>query len=525
VAYLSLMRASVTSLVESATFKRCIVFLIIINAATLGLETSPAIMAEHGETLHLFDRFVLGIFIGELVLRLYAHRSAFLKDPWSLFDAAVVGIALLPHGGEFAVLRTLRVLRVLRLISMIPSMRRVVSALLTSLSGVAAVASIMLVIFYVFSVIATTLFAAIEPKYFGTLGHTMLTLFQIMTLEDWANIARPVMEHYPYAWMFFVSYILVSTFVIMNLFIGVMVYAIQQSSGPYSGPERRRATPEQKAALKLLDEGGLIDEIRALRQEITTMHTSKNGFTLLEMSIVLAVIGLIMGGILVGQDMIGSSTRMAFITEMQKYGDAVGEFKLKYGEVPGDMSDASSYWSGAANGDGNGFAAYGANRACVPANEGPFWHHLALAELIPGDYSAANATSNTLTGGIGPESPFDGGFWIANYAGTGGGNAGWNICGISIYGQATGQYLALGGGGATASYRTGVIDGTTARAIDEKIDDGEPEFGKFLAIKGYTGAAFEAGCTDQAPTVAAGTAVAYDLASADLSCHPIFFID
>lgn len=270
------MRPLLTVFVESVLFKRFIIALILINAVTLGIETAPRLHAQYAEALHLFDRIVLCIFTIELTLRLYVHRVAFLKDPWSLFDTAVVGIALLPHGGEFAVLRTLRVLRVLRLISMVPAMRRVISALVSSLSGVAAVASIMLVIFYVFSVIATTLFAQIEPQYFGTLGHTMLTLFQIMTLEDWADIARPVMEHLPHAWIFFVSYILVSTFVIMNLFIGVMVYAMQQSGGQQNGVERRRMTPEQRAALRLLDEGGLLEEIRQLRLEIAEIKAKRD---------------------------------------------------------------------------------------------------------------------------------------------------------------------------------------------------------------------------------------------------------
>lgn len=269
------MRALVTQFVESCLFKRAIIFLIFVNAVTLGMETSQEIMAVHAETLHHFDRAVLGIFILELLLRFYAYRMAFLKDPWSLFDTAIVSIALFPHGGEFAVLRTLRVLRVLRLISMIPSMRRVVSALIGSLSGVAAVAAIMMVIFYVFAVIATTMFASIEPEYFDSLGNTLLTLFQIMTLEGWAEIARPVMEALPNSWIFFVSYILISTFVIMNLFIGVMVNAMQQTSGHYSGPERRRASPEQKAALRLLDEGGLLEELKALRQEIAELKATR----------------------------------------------------------------------------------------------------------------------------------------------------------------------------------------------------------------------------------------------------------
>ncbi len=270
------MQAMIAQFVETTFFKRGIIFLIIVNAVLLGLETSATLMAKYAAIFHLLDRTLLAVFVCELLMRLYAYRRAFLKDPWSIFDTVVVGIALLPQGGEFAVLRTLRVLRVLRLISMIPSMRRVVTALVSSLSGVTAVAAIMLVIYYVFSVIATNLFGAIEPEYFGTMGRSMLTLFQIMTLEDWSEIARPVMQHLPYAWIFFVIYILASTFVVMNLFIGVMVYAIQQTSGQ-QGVERRRITPEQRAALQMIEQGNFMEEIKALRAEIAALHANKQG--------------------------------------------------------------------------------------------------------------------------------------------------------------------------------------------------------------------------------------------------------
>lgn len=269
------MQLSIRNLVDSDFFKRSIVALIILNALVLGLETSTEIMTKYAALLHHADRILLWLFVAELLLRIYAHRAAFWKDPWSLFDTLVVGIAFLPHGGEFAVLRTLRVLRILRLISMVPSMRRVVTALVTSLSGVTAVAAIMLVIYYVFSVIATSLFREIEPQYFGTLGHTMLTLFQVMTLEDWAEIARPVMQEMPYSWVFFITYILVSTFVILNLFIGVMVYAIQQTSAQQGGIERRRMTPEQRAALQLIENANLIEELKSLREELTALREGR----------------------------------------------------------------------------------------------------------------------------------------------------------------------------------------------------------------------------------------------------------
>ena len=151
--------------------------------------------------------------------REYLSVTAFWRDAWSVFDFAVVAIALLPATGPLAVLRALRVLRVLRLLTMVPSMRRVVGALLAAIPGLGSIALVLLIIYYVFAVIATKLFAATHPEWFGDLGRSLYTLFQIMTLESWSmGIARPVMENFPYAWAFFVPFILVATFTVLNLF-------------------------------------------------------------------------------------------------------------------------------------------------------------------------------------------------------------------------------------------------------------------------------------------------------------------
>jgi hypothetical protein len=177
--------------------------LILLNAALLGLETSAGAMAAAGGLIVGLDRAILAVFVVEIALRLYAHRAAFWRDPWSVFDFAVVAIALIPATGPLSVLRALRVLRVLRLLTMVPSMRRVVGALLAAIPGLGSIVLVLLIIYYVFAVIATNLFAAAHPEWFGDIGRSLYTLFQIMTLESWSmGIARPVMEHFPYAWTF-----------------------------------------------------------------------------------------------------------------------------------------------------------------------------------------------------------------------------------------------------------------------------------------------------------------------------------
>lgn len=204
-----------------------LVFLIVINAMILGIETNHTVMEAWGHELFLLDHVILGIFIAEIVLLIAARGFSFFKDAWSVFDFIVVGIALVPASGSLSVLRALRVLRVLRLINKVESMRKVVGGLLSSLPGLGSVFGLIMIIFYVASVIATNLFHKDFPDWFGDLSTSAFTLFQIMTLESWADgIARPVMEIFPYAWVFFILFILIATFIIFNLFIAVIVDSI-----------------------------------------------------------------------------------------------------------------------------------------------------------------------------------------------------------------------------------------------------------------------------------------------------------
>ena len=185
-------------------------------------------MAAWGPQLMVLDKALLSVFVVEVVLRIWAWRGAFFRDPWSVFDFLVVAIALMPASGPFSVLRALRVLRVLRILTIVPSMRRVVGGLVAAIPGLSSIAAVLGLLFYVFAVIATKLFSDAFPDWFGTLGRSLYTLFQIMTLESWSmGIVRPVMEVYPYAWTFFIPFILMATFTMLNLFIGVIVSAMQ----------------------------------------------------------------------------------------------------------------------------------------------------------------------------------------------------------------------------------------------------------------------------------------------------------
>lgn len=263
------IRKRMHAFIEHARVQRIIIALILINAVLLGMETWPAAMAVAGGLIVAVDTVILGVFVVEILIRFYVHRMAFWRDPWSVFDFAVVAVALIPASGQFAVLRALRVLRVLRLLTMVPSMRRVVGALLKAIPGMGSIALVLLIIYYVFAVIATNLFAAAYPEWFGSLGRSLYTLFQIMTLESWSmGIARPVMDQFPYAWALFIPFILVATFTMLNLFIAIIVNAMQS-----------HAESEQRETIAAVDqarvhiEADLHAEVRAMRDEIRELKT------------------------------------------------------------------------------------------------------------------------------------------------------------------------------------------------------------------------------------------------------------
>jgi voltage-gated sodium channel len=215
---------------ETPRVRNAIMAVIVFNAVILGMETSDAIMATAGGLILTLDRLCLAIFVAELVAKLYARGLRFWKSGWNIFDFIIVAISLLPASGGLSVLRALRILRVLRIVSIAPSLRRVVEGLVTALPGMGSVFLLMAIIFYIGAVMATKLFGDSFPDWFGDLGRSAYTLFQVMTLESWSmGIARPVIEVYPYAWAFFVPFIMVTTFAVVNLLVGLIVNSMQSA--------------------------------------------------------------------------------------------------------------------------------------------------------------------------------------------------------------------------------------------------------------------------------------------------------
>ena len=223
-------RARIASLLDRPLTQNIIMGVILFNAVLLGMETSPEIMSRFGPLIVALDTACLAFFVAEIGAKLYARGGAFFRSGWNLFDLAIVAISLVPDAPGTSALRALRILRIFRVLSVAPALRRVVEGFVTALPGMGSVFLLMGLIFYIFSVMATRLFGAAFPDWFGGLGASAYSLFQIMTLESWSmGIVRPVMEVFPYAWAFFVPFILLTTFTVANLVVGLIVNSMQDA--------------------------------------------------------------------------------------------------------------------------------------------------------------------------------------------------------------------------------------------------------------------------------------------------------
>ena len=244
------MNEKLKSILESAFVRNSVIAIIVFNAILLGFETSTSVMKSFGGIVKTLDTVCLVIFVVELLAKLLVYRASFFKSGWNTFDFVIVGISLTPNAHTFAVLRALRIFRVLRVVSAAPRLRRVVEGFVKALPGMASVFLLMGIIFYIGAVIATKLFGTSFPEWFGTLGLSAYSLFQIMTLESWSmGIVRPVMDEYPYAWAFFIPFIMVTTFAVVNLIVGLIVNSMQDA---HQEEENERTDLHREEVIKRL---------------------------------------------------------------------------------------------------------------------------------------------------------------------------------------------------------------------------------------------------------------------------------
>lgn len=261
--------------VEAGWFQNFIILVIVINAIGLGLETIPMVQEQIGPFLSIIDNVALVIFVVEISAKLLAYRLGYFRDPWNVFDFTIVAIAVLPMSGGLSVMRALRILRAARIISVVPRMRRVVEGLLDAVPSLGAVFALLAIILYICAVMATKLFGSEFGELFGSLPKSLFTLFQLMTLEDWpGGIVRPIMQVYPYAWLFFIPFILTVTFAVLNLFIAIIVNSMEAAAkGDSEMLHKDAATLHADAQQQTHQHDMLMQEIRSLRAEISSLKS------------------------------------------------------------------------------------------------------------------------------------------------------------------------------------------------------------------------------------------------------------
>ncbi len=258
------MMTLLARIVDHRLTERFVMVLIIVNAITLGMETSKSIMAEYGGILTALDHAILAVFVVELLARIVIKRGAFFRDPWSLFDLFVIGIALVPTSESLSVLRALRILRALRLVTVVPSLRKVVAGLIGAMPGMGSIGLLLVLVYYVFAVMGTKLFGETNPELFGSIGATAYTLFQSMTFDDWSNgIVKPLAEKgNPNGWVFVIIFMVVSAFMVLNLFIGVVVTALDEVTAADTPKFSHPAHSDQD----------ILAELRALKAEVASLR-------------------------------------------------------------------------------------------------------------------------------------------------------------------------------------------------------------------------------------------------------------
>jgi voltage-gated sodium channel len=260
-------REKIKQFIESKSVQNFIIGLIVLNSITIGFETSDKVMSSMGDMLFLIDKIILAIFVLEITLKLYAYGFSFFRSGWNVFDFSIVAIALLPTSGSLAILRALRIFRSLRLINNVPRLRFIVESLFHSLPSLVWIFVLLTLVFYVFAVVGTKLFGSAFPEWFGTLGASMFSLFQIMTLEGWADISREIMKEFPLANIYFISFILLASYTTLNIFIAIVVNTmseVQQKTSDENVNKIEDLIQDEKEELR--------KDIRQLKEQITKME-------------------------------------------------------------------------------------------------------------------------------------------------------------------------------------------------------------------------------------------------------------
>lgn len=269
------LRERLRRIIDSPAFSNLVVAVIVINAIDLGLQTWHDAVVVTGGILLYVDEVCIAIFVVELSMRGYVRRWRFFQNGWNIFDSIIVGIALLPGADAFSVLRAFRVLRIFRLLSQVSSMRLVSESAISAMPALGSTFLVLALVYYVFAIICTSIFGSAFPQWFGNIGESLYSLFQIMTLESWSmGIVRPVREVFPYAWLVFIPFIMLTAFIILNIVVAIMVDSVNSTKADMNRDEAAESpTPELAAPLAELsgEIARLSEEMRGLRREVKAL--------------------------------------------------------------------------------------------------------------------------------------------------------------------------------------------------------------------------------------------------------------
>lgn len=266
------MIALARRLVAAPAFERWLIALIVLNGIIVGLETNAGLAASFGGLFEFLDHAILAIFVAEAGIKIAARwprPQDYFTDGWNLFDFGIIVLSLLPASGEFAtVARLIRLLRVLRLVTALPKLRLMVATLVRCIPGMGHVLSLMALLFYVYGIAGYHLYAQHDPERWGTLGRALLTLFQIATLEAWTDIMHKAMGLGTLHWLYFVSFVLLGTFVVVNLFVAVVINSLEESHQEMAEADARRLTGTVPDAL---------NDLRAVRSALAELDRRMQG--------------------------------------------------------------------------------------------------------------------------------------------------------------------------------------------------------------------------------------------------------
>lgn len=257
------MLKQIADIIKSSWFQNFILLIIIINCVIMGLETSNALMSHIGVLLNIADHICLGIFVLEITLKLIVYKRSFWHNRWDIFDFFIILISIisvLPAFSSFRIFRILRIVRNLKLIINTKPFQAIVAAIYKSLPGISWTTGLLIIIFYIYALIGTSLFGLKFDAWFGSLGKSLYTLFQVMTMESWSmGISRPVMQEYPFAWLYFISFILVSSFFIMNVIVGIVVNAVSEVSSLSQEKEKLENRNDVETSISIINSSSKCD--------------------------------------------------------------------------------------------------------------------------------------------------------------------------------------------------------------------------------------------------------------------------